>query len=185
MSNLENLIEKILEDGKMEAQTITKESEKNNQEILDSKISEANEKKDRILEKANREAVMLKERIISEAELRIRDEKLKAKRQVLDKVFILAKERLVNIDEDTYMSFLKNSLNKMNLKGTEVLIVPDRFKEIVQKSGVYSNVSNNESIDSGFLLKDGNIIMNYSFESLVDFRREDIEVEIAQVLFQE
>ena len=185
MSNLENLIEKILEDGRKQAQSIIEESEKNDQEIFDLKVSEANEKKNRIIEKANREAVMLKERMISEAELRIRDEKLNAKRQVLDKVFILAKERLVNIDEDTYMSFLKNSLNKNSLKGTEVLIVPDRFKEAVKKLGVYSNVSNNEAVESGFLLKDGNIIMNYSFKSLVDFRREDIEVEIAQELFQE
>ena len=52
MSNLENLIQKILEDGKKEAQIIAQESERNNKEILDSKIDEANDSKDKIIERA-------------------------------------------------------------------------------------------------------------------------------------
>ena len=185
MSNLENLIERILEDGRKESAEITEESQKNNQMIFDSKIIEANEIKSKILEKAKRDAVMIKERKISEAELSVRDEKLNAKRKVLDRVFALAKENLENIDENNYMSFLKQNLSNINLKGSEILIVPKKFKDAVEKSGVFSNISNDETVKSGFLLRDGNIISNYSFESLVDFRREDIEVEIAQELFQE
>ncbi len=185
MSNLENLIQKILEDGRKEAKVIAQESQMNNKEILDSKIDEANDNKDKIIERANRDASMLKERIISEAELKVRDKKLKAKREILDRVFDRAKDELANIGEDDYLNFLKGHMNKMNLKGTEVLIVPEKYKEIVKKSGIYSNISNEESVATGFLLKDGNININYSFESLVDFRREDIEVEIAQKLFQE
>ncbi|HZJ98420.1 MAG TPA: V-type ATP synthase subunit E [Tissierellaceae bacterium] len=185
MSNLENIIDKILADGKREAQEINDESQKNNQEIIDSMIKNANEEKDRILDKAKRESLMLKERKISEAELKVRDEKLKAKRQILDKVFVLAKERLVKMDENTYITFLKQSLANIDLKGSEVLLVPEKFIEVVEKSGIYSNVSRNEFIESGFQLKDGNIMINHSFESLVDFGREDLEVEIARELLQE
>ena len=102
----------------------------------------------------------------------------------MDKTFELAKERLININEKDYMNFLNNKLGNKLLKDSEVLIVPERFKEAVIKSGLYSNVSQTESVGSGFLLKDGNIVTNYSFESLLDFMRDDIEGEVARVLFQ-
>ncbi|NLL81519.1 MAG: V-type ATP synthase subunit E [Tissierellia bacterium] len=185
MSNLENITQKILEDGKIEAAKIQEESKENNEKIIKSKIAEANEKAEKIINRANNEGVLLKGRIKSEAELEARDKVLAAKREVLDKTFELAKERLININENDYMNFLKNKLGNKLLKDSEVLIVPERFKEAVIKSGLYSNVSQTESVGSGFLLKDGNIVTNYSFESLLDFMRDDIEGEVARVLFQE
>ena len=109
MSNLENLTQKIIEDGEKEVDAIKEVSANNNEKILNSKIREANEKKDQILERANRDAKMSRERIISEAKLSARDQKLKAKRQVLDRVFNLAIENLKNINERDYISFLKSN----------------------------------------------------------------------------
>lgn len=185
MSNLENLTQKILDDGKIEVARIEQESKKNNEEIINSRTKEANQEKDKILEKANREATMLKERIISETELKVRDENLKTRREVLDRVFNLAKENLKKIEEMDYLKFLKNCLEEININGSEVLIIPEKFKQAVKKSELHSNISEDESIESGFLLRDSNIMINYSFESLVDFIRDDIEGDIAKELFQE
>lgn len=185
MSNLENLTQKILEDGKLEAAKIQEESKVNNDNIINSKTKEANEKAEKIINKANNEAVLIKERVQSEAELKARDIKLRAKREVLDKTFELAKEGLKNIDEKKYMNFLKSNLEGLDLKDSEVLVVPEKFKEVVKKLGLNSNISETESVDSGFLIKGGNIVINYSFESLLDFMREEIEGEVAKKLFQE
>ncbi|MDD2446482.1 MAG: V-type ATP synthase subunit E [Tissierellia bacterium] len=185
MSNLENLTQKILEDGKLEAAKIIEESKKNNEKIINSKVIEANDKKEKIIDKANSDALMLKDRMKSEAELKVRDKKLDAKRQVLDKAFELAKKRLKNIDEVDYINFLKNNIQEIDLKGSNVLIVPEKFKEAIKGLGLYSNISETDSVESGFLIKNGNIVMNYSFESLLDFMRDDIEGEVAKTLFQE
>ena len=185
MSNLENLTQKILEDGKVEAAKIQEESKSSNDDIINSKIKEANEKAEKIINKANNEAVLIKERVQSEAELKARDTRLRAKREILEKTFNLAREGLKNIDEKRYINFLKSNLEGLDLKDSEVLIVPEKFKEAVKKAGIRLNVSEGESVDSGFLIKDGNIVINYSVESLLDFMREEIEGEVAKKLFQE
>lgn len=185
MSNLESLTNKILDDAKTEADRIIRESTKINEDIISSKVNEANEKKKRILEKAVAEAAMMKDRIISNAELKVRDEKLKAKQEILDRVFELSKEKLKDLNENQYFEFLKNNLKILNLKGTELLIVPDKMKSKVKVSGLYPKVSDDETVESGFIIKDKDVTMNFSFDSLVDYVREELESEIAQDLFKE
>lgn len=185
MSNLESLTNKILDDAKTEADRIIRESTKINEDIISSKVNEANEKKKRILEKAVAEAAMMKDRIISNAELKVRDEKLKAKQEILDRVFELSKEKLKDLNENQYFEFLKNNLKILNLKGTELLIVPDKMESKVKASGLYPKVSDDETVESGFIIKDKDVTMNFSFDSLVDYVREELESEIAQYLFKE
>ena len=185
MSNLDNLINKILDDAKKEADRIIEESTKINEEIVSSKVNEANEKKKRIIEKAAAEAAMMKDRIISNAELKVRDENLKAKQEVLDRVFKLSKEKLKDLNDDEYIKFLRNNLKILNLKGTELLIVPEKMKAKVKSMGLVPMVSDDETVESGFMLKDNDVTMNFSFDSLVDYLREELESEIAQDLFKE
>ena len=73
----------------------------------------------------------------------------------------------------------------MNLKGTELLIVPEKMKSKVKAAGLFPRVSDDETVESGFLLKDKDVTMNFSFDSLVDYLREELESEIAQDLFKE
>lgn len=185
MSNLENLVQKILDDARIEADKIKEESARNNEVIINSKVNEANEKKIRLIEKAEAEAAMIKDRIISNAELKVRDEKLKAKQDIMDRVFILSKNRLEDLNEDEYIKFLTNSLEDMSLKGTEFLVVPDKMKSKVKSIELFPKVAEDEAVDSGFLLKDGDVVMNFSFDSLVDYLREELETQIARDLFKE
>lgn len=185
MSNLENLTNKILDDAKKEADRIIEESTKINEDIISTKVNEGNERKKRIIEKAVAEAAMMKDRIISNAELKVRDEKLKAKQVVLDRVFNLSKERLKGLNEDKYLEFLKNNFKTLNLKGTELLIVPEKMRSKVKATGLFPRVSDDETVESGFILKDKDVTMNFSFDSIVDYLREELESEIAQDLFKE
>jgi len=185
MSNLENLTNKILEDARIEADRIMEESAKINQNIMDSKINEANEKKKKILEKAVIEAAMIKDRIVSNAELKVRDEKLKIKQEIIEKVFDLSKKRLKELTEDEYIKFLTNNLKSINLKGTEILIVPENMKAKVEAIESLPKVSENETVDSGFVLKDNDVTINFSSDSLVDYLKEELESEIAKHLFKE
>jgi len=183
MSNLENLTKKILDDASHKASNIIEEAETKSQELLNVNINEANNDKDIMLDKAKRESILAKERIISNAELKARNDKLSAKQEVVDKVFNMAKDRFNNIGEEEFINFVKNNIKNLSLKGTEVLIVPERFLEKAKLTGM--RVSGEEFINSGFLLKDNDLIFNYSFEALVDFLRENLEIEVAQMLFKE
>lgn len=185
MSKLENLTQKILDDAKETADAILAEAEKKNKGIVSSRIMDAEERAERMLSRAVEEAKVEKNRIISNAELRARDEKLTAKQSVMDRAFVLTKERLNNFNEKEYISFLKNTLKNLKLDGSEILVVTKKFKDAVKKSGIRNKVSETETVESGFLIQDEEIVMNYTFDSLVDYLKEELEADIAQVIFKE
>lgn len=185
MSNLENLVQRIIDEAKEKADLIIDEANKAKEEIIASKEQEAMENKKRIIERAKREADLARERIISGAELKVRNEKLLAKQKVLDRVFAVAKERLRALEEDKYISYLKNVIKGLNLKGDEVLVVPEHMKETVKRQGIALKVSEDETVESGFLIKDKGVVLNYTFDSLVEHYRNEMETEIAQELFKE
>lgn len=185
MSNLENLTQKILDEAKSQASIIDEESKKVNENIINSKIREANEEKKRMINRAVSEASLLKERTISNAELKARNEKLKAKQEVIDRVFDMAKERLKNLSEDKYVSYLKSTLKNLKLEGEEIIIVPKRMKSKVEGLGLRPKISDDEVVDSGFLIKGKGTTLNYTFDSLVEHYRDELETEIAQSLFKE
>lgn len=185
MSNLENLTQKILDEAKSQASIIDEESKKVNENIINSKIREANEEKKRMINRAVSEASLLKERTISNAELKARNEKLKAKQEVIDRVFDMAKERLKNLSEDKYVSYLKDTLKNLKLEGEEIIVVPKRMKPKVKVLGLRPEISDAEIVDSGFLIKGKGTTLNYTFDSLVEHYRDELETEIAQSLFKE
>lgn len=185
MSNLDNLVKKILDDAKERADGIIDEANKAKEEIISSKEKEANEQRNKILERATTETSLLKERVISSAELKARNEILKAKQNVMDRVFNMAKEKLKDLDGDRYISFLKNTLKTLELSGKETIVVPEKMRDRIKKLGLFIKVSDDETVDSGFLIKGEGVILNYSFDSLIDHYREELEIEIAQSLFKE
>ena len=67
---------------------------------------------------------------------------------------------------------------------SNVLVVPEKFKNKVKSLGLRLSISEDEKIESGFLIKNNNIIMNYSFDFLVDYLRDELEGQIAKELFK-
>lgn len=185
MSNLENLTRKILDDANNRASIIMEDSKKVNKEIIDRKVNEANIEKDKIIDNAISEANLLKERVISNTELKIRNKKLEAKQEVIERVFDLAKAKLKDISEDDFSNYLSNTLKNVNLQGDEVLVVPERMRTKVTSLGLPVQISMDKTVDSGFLVQGEDIILNYDFNSLVDYYRDELEAEIAKNLFKE
>lgn len=185
MGNLQNLIQKIIEDGQNEADAIIQDAERKKEEIIQRKVSEAEEAVERVIAQANREGELVKDRLISNANIQARDARLKAKRDVIQRAFTLAKERLDRLDEEEYLQFLQNHLKDVQLTGKEELVVPEDKKNAVKALPLPINVSERESVDSGFLLKSDQFIMNHSFDFLLDYNRDELELEIARILFNE
>lgn len=185
MSKLENLTKKILDDARVQAEGIKENARKKSEGVINTKIKEAHDRKDKIIEKANSEAEMMKDRVVSSAELKVRDEKLKAKQKVMDKVFLMAKESLKGLSEDEFSSFITKTTEKIEIKGKGSLVVPSGKKEMIESKIKDLEILEDENLESGFILKDDDVIYNYTFDSLVDEIREELEGEIAKNLFQE
>jgi ATP synthase (E/31 kDa) subunit. len=185
MTNLDHLIDKIIEDARQEAEQILAKAERKKEELIHEQTVKAEMEKSKMIEKARREAQQEKERIVSDARLKARDDILKAKQEMMDQVFSLAKAQLHQLNEVKFQEFMRNVLNSLPREGTEELIVPKGRLESVRKWFPDWKVSDTDFVDSGFMVKKGRILLNYTFDALVDYYREELEPVVAGILFGE
>lgn len=198
MSNLNNLVTKIVEDAKKEAASIIEKAEQEQNKIVNDSKSEAKSKKAEILAKADREAKTRKDRVISNAELQVRNNKLEAKQKVIDNVFDLAVNKLKEIPQDKYLQFIKHTIMSLDIIGDEEIIVnPEDSKKLTSefinainadlkakgKKGEIKLSSENRAIKGGYILAKNGIEINNTFEALVHSMRDELEQEVIQTLF--
>lgn len=185
MSNLQNLTEKILEEARIKAEALISDAEAFNNDTVSKKVREAEEKKAKLLEKAVFEANLLKERIIGNAEVISRNEILSEKQKVIEMVFSEAKNKLKSLPENEYVDFLQKTLSSLELTGDETLVVTDAAKDAVKRLGLKQKISETESVESGFLVKDQKVSLNFNFNDMVDFYRDELVKEVANSLFKD
>jgi len=184
MSNLDNLIRKLIDDARSKAEEIQKDADKIRDKIINEKLQKADEERRKIIHQASKEAEGEKNHIISSANLKARDMLISAKQQLIDKAFEAAREKLMNMPDELYAEFFRNNINSLKLNGNELALVPDNRRELVESLGCGISVSNDESVKSGFVIIDGNIRINFTFEALLDLLRDSLESDIARLLFE-
>ena len=113
-----------------------------------------------------------------------RNEVLSSKQRIIDKVFEEAKKRLGELPENDYIEYVKTTLSSLNLKGTETLLVKKEYRDDLKALGLGYEISE-ESVESGFQVKDDKISLNYNFNDMVDFYRDELVKDVADALFKE
>lgn len=195
MSNINNLTSKIMKEAEDKKEVILAEAEKEKNKILSKKQVEASIAEKSIIEKAEQESISMKERIISSAKLEARNEKLKAKQEIIKEIFETSIETLCNVSEDDFKEFVRSSVLKSNIVGAQKIILNDTGKknidgtllsEINEKLGSKASITLSEetrNFRGGFILERDGIEINNTFEALVNSLKDDLSVEVAKVLF--
>ncbi|HQA59739.1 MAG: V-type ATP synthase subunit E [Tepidanaerobacteraceae bacterium] len=181
--------EKIISDANAQAQNIVKQYEQKAKDILDD-----------ILEKAGKTAEEKRRRILSMAQLENRKQLLLAKQQIIDEVFERAKTSLKNVPLEKYQTLIENMLLSSVITGNEEIIIAEHDKnritpDFIQKinntlsgMGKQGNLRISKTYGNmigGFVLKSQDLEINSTFDSLIDIEREELETEIAKILFEE
>ena len=183
MSNLNNLTSKILNDAEEKKKYILADAEAQKDKIISKKTNRAEADKEEIITKANIEAEVKKARIISNAKLSVRNDMLRAKQDVISKVFNEAIEKL--------------TLDSLELEGTEVIIINEKDKDIfsneflealnkeLESKGKKGSITLNMEgkFNGGFILDRNGIQINNTFEALINSLRGELEFEVNKVLF--
>lgn len=182
MSNLDNIIDEILQDAENESKKIVEDAKSEVADLVGKTESEAQKKAEKIVEKAKVEGVQSKDRIISNSSLTARDMVLVAKQEMINKVFELTKEKLKTLNHEDYLNFVEKSLKTLDIKEDSEIILTESEKNLAGEKLFGIKVAN-ETVESGFSLKNGKIILNNEFSSLVDLIKEDLEQEVADKLF--
>lgn len=200
MSNLENLTSKIIEDAELKAENIIKEAKSKEVEIISKRVEAAKKAAATMTENANMEAKSMIDRALSKAELEVRNRKLFAKQQVMDKVFEEAEKRLSKVNLETFQEFVKTSILALDIDGDEKIIMslddkaklPQDFLENLNKALVSAGKIGNmefsdetRNLNGGYILAKGGIEINNSFKSMISSLRDELEYGVNKILFDE
>ncbi|MBL4932351.1 V-type ATP synthase subunit E [Clostridium paridis] len=198
MANIENLTGKILEEAREKQKEIIASANLEGEKILSKKLQEAEEIKKVILDKAKEESKSRKERIISNALLKVRNEKLAVKQKVMDEVFEKALEELCNMNSDAFKNYFKESILNLDITGDEVVILNEPNKKVIEQD--FINEINNMlkargkkdgltissevgNFKGGYILEKNGVEINNTFEALISSKKDELEYEVANLLF--
>lgn len=200
MEGIAKIKERILEEAQEQKQNIIKNAKAQAQDIKKQYEHKAKEIVDNILDKAGKTAEEKKRRILSMAQLENRKALLKIKQQIIDAVFEKAKAILQNMPDDKYQNLIANMLINSVITGNEVVVISEHDKnritpDFLQKinntligMGKQGNLRISETpgqMIGGFILKSQDLEVNSTFDSLINMEREELETEIAKILFEE
>lgn len=196
MANLNNLTSKILKDAEERKESILSSAEEEKNKILSKKIAKAKELEREIIQKAEAEAKSKKDRILSSAKLRVRNNKLSAKQDVIQEVFEKSIDSLASISGDDFLRFIKHSILSLGKIGEQNLILNKNGLEVVDLTFIYDlnqslgengNIKlsqNPGNFKGGFILEKDGIEINNTYEALVSSLKNELEFEVASVLFK-
>lgn len=187
--SVNNIIEKILDDAKVQESDILEKANKEAEKIIEVKEAEIASMLQNNKTKATEEGNNKKERLIQNAYLQVRNNKLKAKQEVISNVFEKALNNLNNISEADFVDYLKNTVSNINLNEDGcILINSNMYKHItsINVKDFNSNIVDcqiDDSIDNGFIIKVNNVYYNYTFKSVLESLKLELTSEVNRELF--
>ena len=182
MSNLDNLVAEILQQAQKEANRILTKAKAENLEFTEKENKKIQREVDAIEQKSKEEAISLKERVISNANLKSRDMLLQAKEELVDRVLEKTLERLKNIDKDSYLDFIENTLKSLNVSKNAEIILTKKMRDMLGEE-IFGYKVSDDVVESGCSIKDGKVVFNNEFSNLLEFNKEDLEREILNKIF--
>lgn len=197
---LEDILRKIEEDAKREADKILSEARERAEEILQTAKLEAKQTKENLLKEAHREAQTHKSRLISMAQLDMRKEILQEKQNLIDQAFQKALKRLTEMEDEEYRELIREMLKGVVEHGDEEIILSERDKSRISqgfiqalnkelesegKLGKLTIAEETGDFSGGFILRRGKIELNNSFDALLQSAKGEMRTELSRILFGE
>lgn len=183
MNNEKKIIDKIIADANTKASEILTQARLETDNKLKEAQQEAQKLTDLQMEKAKIEAEKAKAKELSSADMIAKKRILSTKQKLIEEALSQAKQKLITENNETIiLKMLKDA--KVN-NSMEVILSPtdsDKFKKAIEAEG-YKVSNETRDILGGFILKDGDIEYNYSFEAIIEVDKEELELVAAQILF--
>ncbi len=135
------------------------------------------------------------ERLISAAQMEARKAALAAKQEMVEKAYALALEKLCKLPENRYTEVLAALLVRASSTGKEEVILSEKDRKRVGEAAVAkANQDGGKKLTlsretreilGGFILKDRNVEVNCTFDTLVRLQKAETAGAVAKKLFPE
>ncbi|HHY04009.1 MAG TPA: V-type ATP synthase subunit E [Thermoanaerobacterales bacterium] len=200
MEGIERIKQKILQEAQNEKEKIIDEAKREVEAILQQGKIKCKEVEEQAVEKAEKQAEEERRKIISIARLEERKRLLDAKQKMIDQVFKKVEQDMASLDADVYNKLIYNMLIESAITGDEEVIIcekdsdkitPELLSQVNKalkeqgKAGELKLAKTKIPCLGGFILKSKDVQINNTFDALMKIQREDMEAEIAKILFEE
>lgn len=198
MAGMDDIKLKIIADAKQQAEDIINEARGQAAAIENAAKAETEKKKQAMLEEARRKAEEEYNRIVASGKMELRKEVLADKREIMNEPFKRALEYITNLPGPEYKKLLSGLIVSLIKTGSEEIILSKKDRERVGEDfAAYVNRQASSQIagsdvilsdetremTGGFVLRSGNVEINYSFEDVLNAVKEDMELDIVKMLF--
>jgi V/A-type H+-transporting ATPase subunit E len=194
--NADQVVEKILADANAEASKILRQANdelSRQQAGLDAQLKSF---KDETARLAKESAEDKKMRMMAGARMQASREILKTKHVVIETVFAKAAEKILQLDDNSYLSLMEKLLIKAVESGNEQVIVAggehrinadfvNRVNGSLGDKGHLSFSGEKCPGRAGFILRHGKIETNSTLDVLLGQAKSELEIKIAKELFQD
>lgn len=200
MADSTALKNRILSTAQKQAQEIQERAQKEAQEIRERAQRKVQEEKNRLQERTEEENQQLMDREETMARLALKKEILAQKQEEIQRVFSSLKERIQKMPDNDYQKILAEMLLATVEEGTEEVIFSTRDQKRLGakfitginrqlqekgKKGALKLSEETREMDGGFILKGVGMENNNSFTELLAIQRDDLETQVAAVLFKQ
>ena len=193
MNGIEKITQRIASDAQAEVDRILGDARDEAGRIAANYRAQADAEAAELAAKNEKAAAEREERLVSAAQMEARKVQLAAKQEMVEKAYIQALDKLCALPEEQYVALLADLLVKASSNGKEEAVFSPEDRERVgeaavakanELSGKQLRLSDEtQPIRGGFILKDKNVEVNCTFETLVRLQKAETAGAVAQKLF--
>lgn len=194
MNGIERITQLIQTEAQAEIDGILKKAQEDAAAIQARYQAQAETEAAELALKNQKAAEEREERLVSVAQMESRKIILATKQEMVEKAYELALEKLRSMPEDQCTAVLAELLVQASTDGKEEVIFSPEDRERIGKAAIErANTASGKqlrlspdtrSIQGGFILKNGNIEVNCTFDTLVRLQKTETAGTVARKLFR-
>lgn len=195
MNGIDKIIQRIEADAQAEIDRILNAAKDQAEEIAELYQGRADAEAAELKARNEKTAAEREDRLVSSAQMEVRKTALAAKQQMLEKAYTQALDKLCSMPDAQYIETVAALLVQAAPKGTGKVIFAPAEKERIGKAAVemaneklggqLTVAEETRPIRGGFILSDGKVEVNCSFDTLVRLQKNETAGAVAKILFPE
>ena len=196
MNGIEKITQRIETDTQAEIDRILGDARAEADDITDRYQAQANNEAAELAAKNQKAAAEREERLVSSAQMEARKVGLAAKQEMVEKAYALALEKLCSMPDEKYVQTVADLLVQAAPNGRGAVIFAPAERERIGEAAVRAAneklhggkltlAEETRPLKGGFILSDGKVEVNCSFDTLVRLQKAETAGAAAKKLFPE
>ena len=199
MKGIDKITSRIIADAEAECAAVKKESDERVAAIREENERRAQEEYLRLVREGVKDTEQRVQRLDRTARLEAKKSLLNMKQETVSRAFELAKGKIAELPERDYVAFLAREASEAAVSGQEEVIFCERDRKSVGAKavkaanellaakgmpGMLTLSDTTREFSGGLMLKQGDIEVNCTVDTLLDLARGELAARVAEVLFE-